>query len=97
MAIALTESGHTIEDGIETAVIDARFAGGPLIVATEPLIYDDGRVAVTVDGPGFRLALFAHEARDLSAALALAADTADRPATIRRHSDVDERLQELNE
>ncbi len=60
-----------------SAVVDARFAGGPLEVTTEPLAHAPETTAVRVDGPGFALVLFAHEARALADTLtAAAADAA---------------------
>lgn len=49
-------------------VIDARFAGGPLIVAAAPA--EGVRPAlVNVDLPGFSVAMFADEARRFAVAL----------------------------
>lgn len=60
-----------------SAVIDARLAGGPLEVTTEPLAHAPHRTAVRVDGPGFAVVLFAHEARALADALAAATSDAE--------------------
>lgn len=54
-------------------IVDARFAGGPIEVATAPLAHAPEMTAVRVDGPGFAVVLFAHEARALAAALLEAA------------------------
>lgn len=59
-----------------SAVVDARFAGGPLDVSTAPLDHAPETTAVRVDGPGVALVLFAHEAHALAEALMTAADEA---------------------
>ena len=50
-------------------VVDARFAGGPLLVEAEQSPWDPATQLVVLSGPGFALQLFAHEARALAEAL----------------------------
>ena len=61
-----------------TALLDARFAGGPLEVSADHFKHAPETAAVRIDGPGFSLALFPHEARALAAALIVEADDATR-------------------
>jgi len=57
------------------AVLDARFAGGAIVVDVDTLPHAPEQPIVRVQLPGLELALFDHEAADLAAALALAAAT----------------------
>ena len=50
-------------------VVDARFAGGPLLVEEDRLPWDQTADVVVLSGPGFVVQLMAHEARELAAAL----------------------------
>ncbi|WP_156377073.1 hypothetical protein [Microbacterium sp. Root53] len=53
--------------------VDARFAGGTILVQVDEEYTGDHRVMVRVDMPGHTLHLFRHEARDLANALREAA------------------------
>lgn len=50
-------------------VVDARFAGGPLLVEEDRSPWDPSTELVVVSGPGFVVQLFPHEARALAEAL----------------------------
>lgn len=50
-------------------VVDARFAGGPLLVEEDRSPYDPTTEVVMLSGPGFAVQLFRHEALELAAAL----------------------------
>lgn len=50
-------------------VVDARFAGGPLLVEEDRLPWDETAEVVVLSGPGFAVQLRAHEARELATAL----------------------------
>jgi hypothetical protein len=63
-------------DPLEPIVVDARFNGGALAVATEPLLHDPASTLVTIRGGATELALFPHEARALANVLTIAADHA---------------------
>lgn len=82
------------------AVVDARFAGGPIFIDRDDTsaVTPDGTVLVTIDAPGWDVAMFPHEARAFAAALLDAARTAERRTTrLRRSPDVDDHLRELDE
>ena len=79
-----------------SAVVDARFAGGHLEVTTEQPDWIEHQL-VAVDGPGFHLQLFAHEARALASSLIAAARDADHPKRVRRPHDVDDHLRGLDD
>ncbi|MFT3797181.1 hypothetical protein [Microbacterium sp.] len=87
---------NTTDTEPDTIVVDARFAGGALIVTATTLPHDDSIESVRLTGPGFDLALFPHEAAALAAALGRATRTAARRARqLRRPVDVDAQLREL--
>ncbi len=72
--------------------VEARFAGGPIVVEHVDL---HGRQGVTVSMPGDSAGMFPNEARELAAALMAAADDAERDgrrAQLRRRPDVDHHL-----
>lgn len=58
------------------AAIDARFAGGVLLVDIEPLPYDDAEFVVTIAGP-VQVSLTVLEARRLARALVRATHRAE--------------------
>lgn len=73
--------------------VDARFAGGPIIVDQRQASYDVATELVTVSAPGWDTSLFPHEAR----ALAAAADEAERRGTrLKRRRDVNDDLAALD-
>lgn len=77
--------------------VGARFAGGPIIVDQGHAPYDVVTKLVAVTAPGWDTTLFPHEARALAAALTAAADETERYATpLRRRSDVDDALREVD-
>ncbi len=77
--------------------VDARFAGGEILVDEESSVLDGTRM-VTIDAPGWDVVLFPHEARALAAALIDAAAKAEsRAERLRRRPDVDDRLRELDD
>lgn len=80
-----------------SAVIEARFAGGAITVETTEA--DEYRPAlIEVNLPGLTVALFAHEARALAAALLEAATEAETPtARLKRPHEVDDHLRELDD
>lgn len=79
-------------------VVDARFAGGPIIIDHGHATYDIATKLVTLAAPGFDTALFPQEARALATALLEAATEAEkREARLRRHHDVDDHLRELDD
>ncbi|WP_315551277.1 hypothetical protein [Microbacterium aurum] len=81
-------------------VVDARFAGGAIRVDDDDTsgVTPDGIVLVTIDAPGWDVAMFPHEARAFAAALLDAAGTAERRTTrLRRSPDVDDHLRELDD
>lgn len=55
------------------SAVDARFAGGTILVQVDEEYTGDERVTVRIDMPGLTLHLFRHEARDLANALREAA------------------------
>lgn len=59
-------------------VVDARFAGGAVVVERDDEYTGDGRPGVRLELPGHSLWLFAHEARALAKALAEHAATAEK-------------------
>ena len=71
---------------LDPIVVDARFNGGALAVATEQLIHDPASTVVTIRGGATELALFLHEARALAHALTLAADHAAALAAEQRRA-----------
>lgn len=78
--------------------VDARFAGGPILVDEGHATYDAATKLVTIDAPGWDTALFPHEARALAAALLDAAGSAERRTTrLHRRNEVDDRLRELDD
>jgi len=78
--------------------VDARFAGGPILVDQGHATYDVATKLVTIDAPGWDTALFPHEARALAAALTEAARKAEKlTARLRRRPDVDDHLRELDD
>lgn len=82
----------------EDTVIDARFAGGSIIVGHGHATHDPATRLVTIDAPGWEAALFAHESRALASALIAAADEADRQARhLRRPAAVDDHLRQLDD
>lgn len=77
--------------------VDARFAGGPIIVDQRQASYDVATELVTVSAPGWDTSLFPHEARALAAALTAAADEAERRGTrLKRRRDVNDDLAALD-
>lgn len=81
----------------DTAVIDARFAGGPIFVDRGTLHDDDPRPVVIVTGPGFEFPMFPHEAEALARALTMQAHNADRRRPLKRSPEVDDHLRELDD
>lgn len=78
--------------------VDARFAGGPILVTGDAhTSYDPDVTLVQIDAPGWVTALFPHEARALAAALTAAANAAERAPRLKRHPDVDDHLRGLDE
>lgn len=89
-------------------IVEARFAGGPIIVDRDEMYTGAGTEGVRVEIPGQSIWLFAHEAQELAAALAehlprdgaralfdrLAEQTARRTQerTVRRRCNVDDEL-----
>ena len=61
-----------------TSLVDARFAGGHITVATTTRDFPNRIALVIVDFPSYTGELFAHEARNLAAALVKAAETAEQ-------------------
>lgn len=57
--------------------VDARFAGGPVLVDTAELGCT-GEPVVGLEAPGYYVDFFAHEARALAAALISAANVIDK-------------------
>lgn len=78
------------------SVVEARFAGGPIEVTTEPLSHAPDVQAVRVDFPGCRVDLFAQEAEQLARALTEAVADITAPRVLRRHHDRAERLMEID-
>ncbi|GEB94396.1 hypothetical protein [Microbacterium lacticum] len=79
-------------------VVDARFAGGPILIDQGHATYDAATKLVTVMAPGFDIALFPHEARAFAQALLDAATDAEkRTVRLRRPRAVDEHLQVLDD
>lgn len=77
--------------------VDARFAGGTLIVDQAVDVLDPARRLVTLDIPGCnQFGLFPDEARAVAAALVVAAAEADRLRTVRRRAGVDEGLRGID-
>lgn len=76
--------------------VDARFAGGPIIVDTDAG-HDTRPPLVEVNLPGLTVGLFPHEARALADALRSAADDTESHHTIRRPRDTDDQLRALDE
>jgi hypothetical protein len=62
----------------QPVVVDARFAGGAIIVEPDAEYLGDGSSVVTLALPGLTVALFPHEARALAAALSSTAKEATR-------------------
>ncbi|WP_394279834.1 hypothetical protein [Microbacterium sp.] len=58
--------------------VDARFAGGSIIIDQGHATYDPTTKLVTINAPDWDAALFPHEARQLAAALTAAAAEAER-------------------
>lgn len=77
--------------------VDARFAGGTIVVDVDPPF--EGRPAlVEVNLPGLTVGLFPHEARALAAALTTVADDVEKRADrLRRRPEVDDHLRELDD
>lgn len=76
--------------------VDARFAGGTILLEVDDEYTGDGRSMVRVELPGHTLHLFPHEARGLANALREAVVDANNPPP-RRHPDVDDRLRALDD
>ena len=78
-------------------VVDARFAGGTIVVET--IEADEYRPAlVEINLPGLTVAFFAHESRALATALLEAATEAETPtARLKRPHEVDDHLRELDD
>ena len=78
--------------------VDARFAGGPILIDQGHATYDAATKLVTVMAPGFDTALFPHEARALATALLEAATEAEASAArLKRPHEVDDHLRELDD
>lgn len=58
------------DTGSQPTIVDARFAGGAVVVERDTEYLGDGRAVVVLSLPGHTVALFPHEARALAAALA---------------------------
>lgn len=76
------------------SIVDARFAGGPILVQPAQLDWTDTTL-VSVEGPGFSLGLFPHEAQALADALSAA--VREEARHLRRPPEVDDRLRELDD
>lgn len=76
------------------SVVDARFAGGPIVVQPARVDWTDSNL-VEVNLPGLTVALFPHEAQDLADALTLA--IREQARHLRRPPEVDDRLRELDD
>lgn len=78
--------------------VDARFAGGDIIVDLGHATYDPETKLVVIDGPGWEAALFSHESRAFAAALIAAADEAEKQTVrLRRPHEVDDQLREIDD
>ena len=76
------------------SVVDARFAGGPLVIDHVPPV--DGRPAlIEVHMPGNVLELFPHEAAQLAEALSEAVK--EQARHLRRPAEVDDHLRQLDD
>lgn len=77
-------------------IVEARFAGGPIVIDEAVDTLDQTRRLVKIDAPGFDTALFPHEARALAKALQDAAASAEtRTTRLRRSRDIDDELREV--
>lgn len=63
--------------------VDARFAGGAILVEQDAGYLGDGRSIITLALPGLVVPLFPHEARALAAALTSQANAASGARTAR--------------
>lgn len=61
----------------DPCIVDARFAGGHIAVTAVQLAHSPEHHVVSAVFPGFEVVLFAHEARELAAALLEHAEAAD--------------------
>lgn len=61
-----------------TSIVEARFAGGHITVATTTRDWPNRIALVLIDFPSYTGELFAHEARNLADALKKAAETAEQ-------------------
>ncbi|MCI2959126.1 hypothetical protein MN032_15655 [Agromyces atrinae] len=77
-------------------VVDARFAGGTIIVDQGHVDGEADLKLVSVDAVGYAFPMFPTEARALAEALIAAADEAEQTRTLRRRPETDDRLQALD-